>query len=84
MSRLLIFLSGAFFLATIVLGLWTGYDTITTAHLERCLIRVEEAMELAKAARWEAYFRELGWLATFALSILFFQVGSHIDQRRGP
>ncbi len=83
MSRLLVFLSGVFFTATILLAFWTGYDAIASAHLDLCLVRVEDALELAKAARWEAYFRELGWLATLALSILFFQIGSHIDERRG-
>ncbi len=83
MPRLLIFLSGALFMGTIVLALWTGCEAMTSAHLERCLLRVEDALALAKSSGWQSYLRELGWLATLALSILFFQIGSHIDERRG-
>ncbi len=82
MSRLLIFLSGIFCAAAIVLAFHTGYTLFTTGHLERCLIRVEDAATGARLARAESYCRELGWLGCLAVSILLFQVGSRIDENR--
>lgn len=80
MSRLLVFLSGVFFAGTILLALWTGYEMITSAHLGRCLLRVEEAVALGQASKLWLYARELGWLVLLALAILCFQLGSHIDE----
>jgi hypothetical protein len=80
MSRLLLFLSGIFFAGTIALALWTGFEAITSAHLGRCLLRVEEAVALGQISKFWLYARELGWLVLLAVSILFFQLGSHIDE----
>lgn len=80
MPRFLIFLSGVFFAGTIVLAFRTGYELFTTGHLELCLTRVEDAAAAARSSQVQAYFRELGWLATLALSILLFQLGTRIDE----
>lgn len=82
MSRLLIFFSGVFFAGAIVLAFHTGYTLFTTGHLERCLLRVEDAAAITRLSRDESYFRELGWLGCLAVSILLFQLGARLNGNR--